>query len=99
MAIASPTYTPLPVSPDLLIGDKIQSDDSRFGLIWINPARMSGVPCFFGTRVPIQTLFDYIEGGDTIDEFIDAFLPITREHVLAVLEMAKTDLLHGSIAP
>ncbi len=63
------------------------------GLIWTDPERMSGTPCFYGTRVPIKHLFDYIEGGSTIDDFLDGFEGITREQVQGVLELARTELL------
>jgi uncharacterized protein (DUF433 family) len=99
MAITSTAYTPPLVPAELVEGDSIQAGDPRFGIIWANPQRVSGAACFFGSRVPVQTLFDYIEAGDTIDDFVDGFPPITREHVLAVLELAKADLLHGSIGP
>jgi uncharacterized protein (DUF433 family) len=62
-------------------------------LITIDPERMSGAPCFTGTRVPIQNLFDYLEGGDPLDEFLDQFPGITRQHALAVLQMAQTALI------
>lgn len=99
MAIATTSYIPLPVPDELLEGDLIRPGDPRFGLIWVNPQRMSGAPCFYGTRVPVQTLFDYVEAGDTIDDFLEGFRPITREHVLAVLELAKSGLLHGNDGP
>ncbi len=50
---------------------------------------MSGTPVFRGTRVPIQTLFDYLEAGDPLDVFLDDFPSVTREQALAVLEYAK----------
>ena len=61
--------------------------------IWVSPRRMSGAPCFRGTRVPVQSLIDFIEGGETIDEFIDLYPPITRQQVLAVLDFANSQLL------
>jgi uncharacterized protein (DUF433 family) len=63
------------------------------GLIWTDPERMSGAPCFYGTRVPIKNLFDYIEGGHTIDDFLDGFEGVTREQVVGVLELARRGLL------
>ena len=63
-------------------------------LISIDPERMSGAPCFAGTRVPIQNLFDYVEGGETLDEFLNQFPAITREHAVEVLRMAH----HAMIA-
>jgi len=82
-----------PISPDYLVGDLIQLDHPLFGLIWINPARMSGAPCFFGTRVPIKNLFDYIESGYSVDEFLEHFEGVTRAQVAGVLELAHSDLL------
>jgi len=63
------------------------------GLIWTDPERMSGAPCFYGSRVPIKNLFDYIEGGHTIDDFLDGFEGVTREQVVGVLELARRGLL------
>ena len=50
---------------------------------------MHGVPVFRGTRVPVQTLFDYLEGGDTLEDFLEGFPTVSREQVLQVLEEAK----------
>jgi uncharacterized protein (DUF433 family) len=54
---------------------------------------MSGTPCFRGTRVPVQSLIDLLEGGETIDQFIKLYPPITREQVLTVLDFANRQLL------
>jgi len=54
---------------------------------------MGGTPVFRGTRVPIQTLIDYLEGGDSIDDFLRGFPTVKREEVIAVLEEAKEKLL------
>ncbi len=62
-------------------------------VIEINPEKLSGTPVFAGTRVPIQNLFDYIEGGDTIEDFLDGFPPVSREQAIDVLELAKQSLL------
>jgi uncharacterized protein (DUF433 family) len=58
-------------------------------VVKIDPEIMSGAPCFSGTRVPIQTLIDYLEGGDSIEEFLDGFPTVSREQVIAFLEEAK----------
>ena len=58
-------------------------------LITIHPDLLSGAPAFTGTRVPIQALFDYIEGGDPLEEFLIDFPNVTRAHAVGVLEMAK----------
>ncbi|WP_420453930.1 DUF433 domain-containing protein [Rubrivirga sp.] len=58
-----------------------------------DPEIMGGTPVFQGTRVPVQTLLDYLEGGDTLDEFLDGFPGVSREQAVAFLEMAKDALL------
>ena len=58
-----------------------------------DPETMHGVPVFLGTRVPVQTLFDYLEGGDTLEEFLEGFPTVSRELALAALEEAKQLLL------
>ena len=67
-------------------------------LIETNPNKMSGTPVFRGTRVPIQNLFDCIEEGETIDQFIEQFPTVTREQVNGVLELSKERLLEGEVA-
>lgn len=54
---------------------------------------MGGTPVFRGTRVPVQTLLDYLEAGDTIDEFLAGFPSVTREQVIEFLETAKARLV------
>ncbi len=63
------------------------------GLIWTDPERMSGAPCFDGTRVPIKNLFDYLTGGESLDEFLEGFPGVTREQAEAVLDLARKNLL------
>ncbi len=58
-------------------------------LITSSPQRMGGTPVFAGTRVPVQTLFDFIEQGAPLSEFLTSFPNVTREHAVAVLELAK----------
>jgi uncharacterized protein (DUF433 family) len=50
---------------------------------------LGGTPVFAGTRVPVQTLFDYLEGGDSLDEFLEDFPAVSREHAVKVLEKMK----------
>ncbi len=64
----------------------------KYGQVSIDPEVMSGAPVFLGTRVPIQNLFDYIEGGEDLSEFLDDFPSVSKEAVVAVLEMAKKSL-------
>lgn len=54
-----------------------------------NPAIMGGVPVFIGTRVPVKTLVDYLEAGDSLDEFLADFPSVTREQAVAALELAR----------
>jgi uncharacterized protein (DUF433 family) len=61
--------------------------------VWVNPRRVSGVPCFRGTRVPIQSLIDLLEGGETIDDFLKLYPQVSRQQVLAVLDFANSQLL------
>ena len=82
-----------PIDPKLLEGDKIQPAHPLFGLVWINPKRVSGAPCFYGTRVPLKNLFDSLAAGQSLDEFLDGFDGVTREQALAVLDLAGEDLL------
>ena len=62
-------------------------------LITSNPDILGGTPVFCGTRVPVQTLIEYLKGGQTIDEFLDGFPTVTREQVIAFLEEAKARML------
>jgi uncharacterized protein (DUF433 family) len=82
-----------PVEPRHLVGDKIQPGHPLFGLIWINRERVSGAPCFFGTRVPVRALFDTLATGETLEDFLDGFEGVDREQALAVLELASHGLL------
>lgn len=58
-----------------------------------DPEIHSGEPVFRGTRVPFQTLLDYLEGGDTLDEFLEQYPGVSREQAIAALEEAKALLL------
>lgn len=60
-----------------------------------DPSIMGGAPVFTGTRVPVQTLLDYLEAGDTIDEFLAGFPSVRREQVVAFLEQAKDRLVES----
>ncbi len=67
-------------------------------LITTSPDRLSGTPVFAGTRVPVQTLIDYLEAGDPLETFLDDFPSVSREHAVAVLELAKAVLLAKAVA-
>ena len=60
--------------------------------IKIDPEIMSGTPCFSGTRVPVRNLFDVLEHGRTLDDFLRGYPSVTREQAIAVLEIARKTL-------
>jgi uncharacterized protein (DUF433 family) len=62
-------------------------------LIQTNPEILGGTPVFRGTRVPIRSLFDHLEGGDSIDDFLEGFPSVRREQVVALLEMSQQRIL------
>jgi uncharacterized protein (DUF433 family) len=67
----------------------------RESVIVIDPEILGGTPCFRGTRVPVDSLIDYLEAGDTLDEFLDNFPSVTREAAIAALEEAKAHLTNS----
>lgn len=69
----------------------------HFGPVNIDAEIMSGTPVFDGTRVPIKNLFDYIEGGDSLEEFLDDFPSVNKIAAIEVLEMAKKSLTSEKI--
>ncbi len=64
----------------------------NYGPINIDPETMSGTPVFTGTRVPVKALFDYIETGETVDEFLKNFPSVKKDFAIQVLEMARKTL-------
>lgn len=65
-------------------------------LITIDPEIHSGTPVFRGTRVPVKTLFDHLEAGDSLEVFLDDFPSVSRELAVAVLEQARAALLQDA---
>ena len=61
-------------------------------VVWIDPDRMSGLPCFAGTRVPVQMLLDHLKHGDTIDDFLEGAPSVSREQAELFLELAGQQL-------
>jgi uncharacterized protein (DUF433 family) len=61
-----------------------------------DPDILGGTPVFVGTRVPVQSLFDHLEGGDTLDEFLHQFPSVKREQAIAALDLARDSLLAGA---
>ncbi len=66
---------------------------SKTIVVHSDPEILGGTPVFVWTRVPAQTLFDYLEGGETLDEFLHQFPSVKREQALAALELARDSLL------
>ena len=66
--------------------DVVHSDPERFG----------GTPVYKGTRVPVQSLFDYLEAGDTLEEFVRQFPSVRREQAVAALEYARDQVVAGA---
>lgn len=67
-------------------------------LITTSPERLGGTPVFSGTRVPVQTLIEFLEAGDSLETFLDEFPSVTRDHAVAVLELAKSALVAKAVA-
>jgi uncharacterized protein (DUF433 family) len=63
------------------------------GIVHSDPEIMGGTPVFVGTRVPLQNLIDYLEGGESIEDFLDGFPSVQRGQVIAVIEAAKFKML------
>ena len=62
-------------------------------LISASPDVMGGTPVFAGTRVPVQTFIEYIQGGESIDDFLDGFPTVGKEQIIAFLEEAKEQMI------
>ncbi|OGB92936.1 MAG: hypothetical protein A3G35_04025 [candidate division NC10 bacterium RIFCSPLOWO2_12_FULL_66_18] len=61
------------------------------GIIESNPDILGGTPIFAGTRVPVQTLIDYLEAGDRLDDFLGDFPTVSRDQAVAALQLARED--------
>jgi uncharacterized protein (DUF433 family) len=70
-------------------------NDTDNNLVEIDPEKLGGTPVFRGTRVPIQNLFDSLESGESVEQFLEQYPTVSREQVLAVLEESKERLLIG----
>ena len=66
---------------------------TRAPVVHSDPEILGGTPVFVGTRVPVQSLFDYLEGGETLDEFLRQFPSVQREQAVAALDQARDSLL------
>jgi len=66
-------------------------------LITCSPDVRGGTPVFAGTRVPVQTLLDYLEGGETIDDFLEGFPTVSHEQIVTFLEEAKDRMVAAAL--
>ena len=62
-------------------------------IVWVDAERLSGTPCFKGTRVPVQALIDHIEGNSTLEDFLAGFPSVSREQAIQFIELAKDNLM------
>ena len=67
--------------------------DELKGIVHSDPEIMGGTPVFVGTRVPLQNLIDFLEGGESIEDFLDAFPTVQREQVITVIEAGRLTML------
>ncbi len=73
----------------MTVEQKAQLDE----IVWKDPERLSGEPCFKGTRVPVQALIDNIEGNSTLEDFLEGFPSVSRRQAVQFIELAKDNLL------
>lgn len=74
-------------------GELLPPDSPLTPYVWVHPDRRGGTPCFRGSRVGIFQLFQYLKGGESIDDFLEAYPPLTRDHVQAVITLAEAGYL------
>ncbi|HYV19483.1 MAG TPA: DUF433 domain-containing protein [Verrucomicrobiae bacterium] len=72
---------------------------AKTSVVHSDPDILGGTPVFVGTRVPFQNLLDYLEGGESLDEFLDDFPSVTREQAVAALEEGKEAVLANARSP
>jgi len=75
---------------------RCMSREEVSGIISSDPEVQGGAPVFRGTRVPVQSLFDHLEAGESIDEFLEGFSTVKRAQVVALLELCRSDALAGA---
>ena len=80
---------------EVVMGSKIGfiTGMKKNSVVAIDPEIMSGTPCFAGTRVPARTLMDYLEAGDSLDDFLEDFPTVSRKQAVAFLEEASERML------
>ena len=75
--------------------ERVAVDSPLAPYVSVDPGRMHGEPCFRGTRVPVQTLFDHLRCGDALEQFMDGFPDAEREQAVAIIDLAAMGLLEG----
>jgi uncharacterized protein (DUF433 family) len=68
-------------------------------MVKIDPEILSGMPCFIGTRVPVRALLDYIEGGETLDEFLEQYPTVSRKQAVGFLEESADAVVRKALLP
>lgn len=74
---------------EVILEIKDKSMATKSPVVHSDPDILGGTPVFVGTRVPVKSLYDYLEAGDSLDEFLDSFPSVSREQAVAVLELAR----------
>ena len=87
-----PQFNLVTVCQGLLYSALMKPENLR-GVVHSDPEIMGGTPVFVGTRVPLQNLIDYLEGGESVEDFLAAFPTVTREQAIAVIEAGKLKML------
>jgi len=78
--------------------DQTNPHSPWYPYVWVDAERMSGEPCFRGTRLPVKLLFEYLSSGYTLEQFIDAFDGVPRDKVLGVLQVSAREVARGATA-
>lgn len=86
------TREALPVTSPLCYIVVMKAEDLR-GIVHSDPEIMGGTPVFVGTRVPLENLIDYLEGGESVEDFLEAFPTVKREQAIAVIKAGKLKML------
>jgi uncharacterized protein (DUF433 family) len=73
----------------------MENKGMRESYVWTDPERMGGTPCFRGTRVPVKSLFDYLQGGHGLSEFLEDFPSVEREQAVEAIETAGRRLVEA----
>ena len=84
---------PFSISADGRPNNPRVNDMNPKSVVSIDNEVMGGTPVFVGTRVPVQSLFDYLEGGETVDEFLRQFPSVSREQAMAALKIARDSVI------